>query len=61
MRPQDTRVWRKAARRTRRGTWGGRRSTHLVETTYGRGQRDAEWRTQWALIRDAARRDEVTP
>ena len=43
MRPQDTRVWRKTGRKARRGVPTGRRATHTVQTTYGRGQRAAAW------------------
>jgi hypothetical protein len=53
--PQGTRVWRKTRRKALRGTPTGRRSTHVVETTYGRGQRDAEHRARWAELRAAER------
>jgi hypothetical protein len=48
MTPQNTRVWRKDARRARRGVRTGRRATHAVETTYGRHQKDAARRARWA-------------
>ncbi len=44
MRPSGTRVLRRERRREWRGQPTGRRATHAVETTYGRHQRDRDWR-----------------
>lgn len=44
MMPEGTRVLRKERRKAWRGTSRGRRSTHQVRTTYGKGQRDRDWR-----------------
>jgi hypothetical protein len=38
----DSRVWRKAARRTLRGVPAGRRATHPVLTKYGRHQKERD-------------------
>lgn len=58
MRPQGDRCWRKAGRRALRGIPAGRRTTHQVETTYGRGQRErarlAEFTSMLARQREAA-------
>lgn len=44
-------VRRRNQRRAWRGTRRGRRSTHLVQTTYGRGQERAAWLASWSGIR----------
>lgn len=43
---EPTRVWRKTRRRALRGVPAGRRATHQVRTTYGRGQRDRDHRAE---------------
>lgn len=55
MRPEGTKVWRKNGRDARRGVPTGRRTTHLIETTYGRRQRQAAFRVRMAdLAKDMA-------
>jgi hypothetical protein len=58
MSPEGTRVWRKTRRRALRGVPAGRRATHPVRTTYGRGQELAAWHAlishQRAAFREAA-------
>lgn len=46
----DPRYWRKGQRRAWRGTPRGRRATHRVETTYGRGQQRRDWLAMWAAV-----------
>lgn len=53
MTPQGTRVWRKTRRKALRGVPTGRRVTRVVQTTYGRHQKDAEHRAPWAEARAA--------
>jgi hypothetical protein len=50
MKPENTRVWRKTARKNKRRIPTGRRATRTVHTTYGRKQRD---RDLWAAIQAA--------
>ena len=40
---ERTRYWRKGLRKAMRGTPAGRRTTHAVETTYGRRQKERDW------------------
>lgn len=47
--PAGIRVLRRERRKAWRGTPTGRRATHAVQTTYGRRQRDAEWRARMAI------------
>ena len=56
MRPQDSRVWRKARRRALKGVPTGRRATHAVETTYGQQQRARDRQEQFSAF-CAARRE----
>jgi hypothetical protein len=51
MRPENTRVLRKGLRESERGIPTGRRATHPVRTTYGRKQRDHDWREALADMR----------
>ena len=44
---EPTRVWRKTRRRALRGVPTGRRATREVQTTYGRHQKDRDWRLTW--------------
>ena len=59
MSPEGTRVWRKTRRKALRGVPTGRRTTHTVRTTYGRGQELAAWHAliaqQCAAFREATR------
>jgi hypothetical protein len=59
MRPQGTRAWRKDGRRARRGVPTGRRATHIAETTYGRHQKDRDWRESWDAALRAAREEQA--
>jgi hypothetical protein len=45
-----TRVRHRDQRRAWRGTPAGRRATHQVRTTYGRGQERRDWEAQWAAV-----------
>ena len=47
MRPEGTRVLRRERHKAWRGIPRGRRTTHKVETTFGRGQREAEHNAFW--------------
>ena len=49
MRPENTNIWRKGLRIEKRGTRTGRRTTHLVRTTYGQQQRIRDWNASWAV------------
>jgi hypothetical protein len=49
MKPQSASVWRKTRRKVLRGVSTGRRATHEVRTTYGRRQRERDWRLAWQI------------
>jgi hypothetical protein len=58
MRPHDDGPRRKAARQARKGVPTGRRATHPVITTYGRGQARRDHLARWAA---ATREQETSP
>jgi hypothetical protein len=45
---ESTRVLRRERKRAWKHTPTGRRATHAVQTTYGRHQRDRDWRESFA-------------
>jgi hypothetical protein len=55
MRPPDGKPTRRGMRRARRGMPTGRRATHAVQTTYGRHQRDRDWRETMCAAIEAFR------
>jgi hypothetical protein len=57
--PQGARVLRREQRHAWRGISGGRRSTHRVVTTYGRGQELAAHFERWRGITAARRTAEA--
>jgi hypothetical protein len=57
--PQGARVLRREQRHAWRGISGGRRTTHRVVTTYGRGQELAAHIERWKAWRAAALRDGI--
>jgi hypothetical protein len=59
MMPQEARVLRREQRHAWRGISGGRRTTHRVVTTYGRGQELAAHIERWRGITAARRTAEA--
>ena len=52
MTPEGTRVLRRERRKAWRGIPRGRRPSHLVKTTFGRGQERAARLASWAAYRE---------